>query len=108
MSILTIISFTEKETDAFPARALDNRVDDGMIMRRSLERMDVLPMVGDEIVIALRLRLRGTPIRTWYGRKKKTFTERLRTVTLKLHKVTHDMSTNVVRLDCVFVKEDAA
>lgn len=108
MSTLTLIRFTEKETDAFPARMLDRRMDGDMVERSSFKHIDPLPRVGDEIVIGLRARIPGAPTRTWYGREKETFTERQRRVTLKLDKVTHDIVLGVIELQCVFVREDAA
>lgn len=108
MSTLTLIRFVDKVTEDYPKRTIDLKRDDGAVERRSFERMDVLPRVGDEIVISLHFCLPGTPICKWYGRVQETYIERKRTVTLKLDKVTHDLSMGVIQLDCTFVKEEAA
>lgn len=109
MSTLTLIRFTEKETDAFPARTSDARLPgDNMVERRCLEHMAMVPRSGEEIIVRLRCNIPGEPVRSWYGRKRETYIERHRTVVLKLDKVVHDLTLGLIELQCVFVREDAA
>lgn len=105
MSTLTFIRFTERETDAFPARTVDKRLDGGMVERLLKEHMDILPRVGDEMVVSFRCCFSGEPTRTWYGRQKPTYVESFRIVTLRLDKVVHDLDVGVIQLGCTFVSE---
>lgn len=100
MSTLTLIRFVERETVDFPARRLDNRLDNSTVERRIFQHLDPLPRVGDEIVTNLSVNIPAEPSRTWYGRKKETYEERNRVITLTLDKITHDTVAGVIQLDC--------